>query len=70
MATTRKRSETTKKSVRTTAAKLKLKKETLKDLAPRAGGAKGGAAITPYRPIKANTIGCYTDSAPQSGFMP
>jgi hypothetical protein len=47
--------------------KLALKKETLKDLTPQGRTAKGGALITPYKPITPSIAGCIGGSGGISG---
>jgi hypothetical protein len=56
MATTRKRSSAAKNKG-SSSRKLALKKETLKDLTPQGRAAKGGALITPYKPITPTKAG-------------
>jgi hypothetical protein len=56
VATSRKRSDAGKVKGRKASRKLALKKETLRDLAPRAH-AKAGALITPYRPLAPSKVG-------------
>ena len=47
---------TRKKTSKRESKKLKLKKETLKDLKPKMGAIKGGAAA------KTDGLGCYTSN--------